>query len=244
MPRALFDQVLVAPAKRRSRPWVTVGSVLLHIAALLALFVWPLTAAVALPGVHTPLPAMMLASTELPSPPPEVTPPPPTEAPTPIANPDAAPVEAPDAVLPEVDRPPVSTVPPVPGGLPGAGSASAFTGLLSDRSLGTGLQQPPPPPVPPAPRRVGGEIEEPARIVYKAPVYPQIAVSARVEGTVILEATIDAQGLVKNVTVLKSVPLLDRAAIEAVQQWRYTPTRLNGQAIPIIMTVTVTFSVR
>jgi protein TonB len=91
---------------------------------------------------------------------------------------------------------------------------------------------------------VGGEIDEPARIVYKAPTYPPIAVSARVEGTVILEATIDAQGVVRNVTVLKSVPLLDRAAIEAVQQWRYTPTRLNGQAIPIIMTVTVTFSVR
>jgi len=66
----------------------------------------------------------------------------------------------------------------------------------------------------------------------------------RVEGTVILEAIIDATGVVQNVTVLRSVPMLDRAAIEAVQQWRYTPTRLNGQAVPVIMTVTVTFSLR
>ena len=75
-------------------------------------------------------------------------------------------------------------------------------------------------------------------------MYPQVAVSARMEGIVILEATIDAQGAVQNVTVLRSLPLLDRAAIEAVRQWRYEPTRLNGQAIPIIMTVTVNFSLR
>jgi len=49
---------------------------------------------------------------------------------------------------------------------------------------------------------------------------------------------------VRNVTVLRSVPMLDRAALEAVQHWRYTPTRLNGQAVPVIMTVTVTFSLR
>jgi TonB family protein len=50
--------------------------------------------------------------------------------------------------------------------------------------------------------------------------------------------------VVQNVKVLGSVPLLDRAAVEAVQQWRYTPTRLNGVAIPIIMTVRVTFTLK
>jgi protein TonB len=91
---------------------------------------------------------------------------------------------------------------------------------------------------------VGGVIEAPTRVSYAAPMYPPIAQSARIEGTVVLEATINAQGLVESVTVLRSIPLLDRAAVEAVRQWRYTPTRLNGQAIPVIMTVTVTFSLR
>jgi protein TonB len=92
--------------------------------------------------------------------------------------------------------------------------------------------------------RVGGNIDAPIRTTYKAPVYPPLAQAARVDGTVILEATIDAQGVVQNVRVLRSVPLLDAAAIEAVRQWRYTPTRLNGQAVPVIMTVTVTFSLK
>jgi protein TonB len=61
---------------------------------------------------------------------------------------------------------------------------------------------------------------------------------------VILDAVIDEAGAVRNVTVLRSVPLLDRAAIEAVTQWRYTPTRLNGVPVAIILTVTVTFSLR
>ncbi len=91
---------------------------------------------------------------------------------------------------------------------------------------------------------MGGIIDAPERVSYREPVYPPIAQSARVEGTVILEATIDAAGLVRNVTVLRSVPLLDQAALDAVRQWRYRPTRLNGEAIPIIMTVTVTFSLR
>lgn len=91
---------------------------------------------------------------------------------------------------------------------------------------------------------MGGEIDPPTRLVYKPPVYPQVAIAARLEGTVILEATIDAQGVVQNVTVLRSMPMLDKAAVEAVRQWRYTPTRLNGQAVPVIMTVTVTFSIK
>lgn len=238
MPRSFFDQVLVQTPRRRS-PWVTAGSITLHILGLAVLFVLPLTAAVVLPGVHTPLPTVMIASVELP-PQVEVTPAPSASAPQ--LNPDAAPLTAPDTVLPEVERPPASTVPAPPGGLPGTGSPRAYTNLGPATGI-TGLGTPPP-PQPPAPRRVGGDIQPPARTVYKAPVYPQVAQSARIEGLVILEATIDAQGVVQNVTVLRSVPLLDRAAVEAVQQWRYTPTRLNGQAIPIIMTVTVSFTLR
>jgi protein TonB len=76
------------------------------------------------------------------------------------------------------------------------------------------------------------------------PIYPQIAIIAKRDGTVILEATIDESGVVRDVKVLRSAPLLDQAAVDAVKQWRYTPTRLNGVAVPIILTVTVTFSLR
>jgi protein TonB len=61
---------------------------------------------------------------------------------------------------------------------------------------------------------------------------------------VVLEATIDAQGRVTDVRVLRSVPLLDQAAIDAVRRWEFSPTHLNGVAIPVVMTVTVNFALR
>ena len=60
-------------------------------------------------------------------------------------------------------------------------------------------------------------------------------------GFVILEALIDEQGQVRDARVLRSIPLLDQAAVDAVRQWRFTPTVLNGQVIPIVMSVTVNF---
>jgi protein TonB len=64
---------------------------------------------------------------------------------------------------------------------------------------------------------------------------------ARIQGTVRLQAVIDIDGRVSNLTVVESVTLLDQAAIEAVGQWRYEPTRLGGRAVPVIITVEVTF---
>jgi protein TonB len=75
-------------------------------------------------------------------------------------------------------------------------------------------------------------------------VYPPVAQAARVQGVVILEAVIGPSGRVTDVKVLRSVPLLDDAAIEAVRQWVYTPTLLNGVPIPVIMTVTVNFTMQ
>jgi protein TonB len=240
MPRTFFDQVLVSTPRRRSRPWVTAGSVVLHALALAVIFVLPLTAAFSLPDIQTPLPPMMMAAAmPLPPEPPAVQQ---QTSPVPQMNPNAAPLTSPDTITPEVPPTPVSTVPPVPGRLPGVSTGAPYTGLLGPKSVGTALPDPPRPPE--QPRRVGGDIVPPQRTVYKAPVYPQAAVAARIEGIVILEATIDAQGVVQDVTVLRSLPMLDRAAVEAVRQWRYQPTRLNGQAIPIIMTVTVNFSLR
>ena len=92
------------------------------------------------------------------------------------------------------------------------------------------------------PVRVGGSIKAPTQISKVQPVYPAIAQSARVSGVVILEAVIGADGRVTNATVLRSIPLLDQAAVDAVRQWVYTPTLLNGVPVPVIMTVTVSFT--
>ena len=88
---------------------------------------------------------------------------------------------------------------------------------------------------------MGGEIEEPRKTRHVNPVYPRDAVAARIKGVVILECTISPQGKVVHVRTLRSVPMLDDAAIEAVRQWEYTPTLLNGVPVPVIMTVTVNF---
>jgi periplasmic protein TonB len=90
--------------------------------------------------------------------------------------------------------------------------------------------------------RVGGQIKAPAKIRNVHPIYPQIAQSARVQGIVIIEATIDRGGKVTETRVIRSVPLLDQAALDAVRQWEYEPTLLNGVAVPVIMTVTVNFT--
>ena len=101
---------------------------------------------------------------------------------------------------------------------------------------------PPSPPPPQAPVRVGGSIKAPARLGYVAPVYPDEAQRANVQGVVIIDATIDKDGNVSDVRILRSIPLLDRAAVDAVRQWKYEPTLLNGMPVPVIMTVTVRFA--
>jgi len=74
-----------------------------------------------------------------------------------------------------------------------------------------------------------------------APTYPPLARAAGVEGVVILEAVIAEDGSVRDVRVLRSNPLLEAAALEAVRQWRFSPTLLNGEPVPVVMTVTVAF---
>jgi TonB family protein len=92
------------------------------------------------------------------------------------------------------------------------------------------------------PLRVGGNIAPPTKIHHVSPEYPPEALAANVGGVVIAEVTIDANGLVADVRILRSVTGLDDAAVAAVRQWRYTPTRLNGEPVPIMMTITVNFT--
>ena len=95
-----------------------------------------------------------------------------------------------------------------------------------------------------APVRVGGDIKAPLKRVDVKPVYPPLAQESRVQGVVILEAMIDPEGNVADAKVLRGQPLLNDAAVEAVRQWRYTPTLLNGVPVPVIMTVTVSFTLQ
>lgn len=93
-----------------------------------------------------------------------------------------------------------------------------------------------------APVRVGGEIKPPIKVKDVRPVYPAAAKSARVAGVVSIEATIGPDGKVADAKVVRSTPLLDQAALDAVRQWEYTPTLLNGVPIPVVVTVTVNFT--
>lgn len=193
----------------------------------------------------------LLAATELPAPPqstmfamvgaevPEVQPPlvPATRvAQTPVVNPNAVPLTEPESIAPE----PLVVFDAVPTG-PGV-----VSGPIGDPT-GDGLGIAPPPPTPrvvtpPPPIRVGSVLRAPQKVHHVAPSYPPIAQQAKISGVVILEALIAEDGSVRDVKVLRSVPLLDTAATEAVRQWRFTPTLLNGVPVQVIMSVTVTFT--
>jgi TonB family protein len=86
-----------------------------------------------------------------------------------------------------------------------------------------------------------GKIKPPKRIKEVRPVYPEVARKARVEGIVILEAKADEEGNVADTRILRSIPLLDQAAIEAVKQWKYEPMIVDGKARKVVFTVTVRF---
>ena len=116
-------------------------------------------------------------------------------------------------------------------------------------ALGPMPPPPPPPPAPPypapsAPVRVGGNIKTPTKVKDVRPMYPPDAQSAKIQGVVIVEATIDADGRVSDAKILRSIPMLDDAALAAVREWEFTPTYLNGAAVPVIMTVTVNFTLQ
>ena len=68
--------------------------------------------------------------------------------------------------------------------------------------------------------------------------------SSHVEGVVILEAVIGTDGRVDRVSVLRSIPLLDQSAMDAVKEWEFTPTLMNGTPVPVIMTVSINFTLK
>ena len=109
---------------------------------------------------------------------------------------------------------------------------------------GTGHTASAPGPPGPAVVRVGASMKPPKRIKYVEPEYPAVALPSHVHGTVLIEATIGADGKVQDAKVLLSIPLLDRAALDAVRQWEYEPSRLNGVPVAVIMNVMVNFTLQ
>ena len=92
----------------------------------------------------------------------------------------------------------------------------------------------------PAPRS-GGQIQAAVLIYRKDAEYPKIAKQTGAKGTVTLNATIGADGNIKKVKVVSGHPMLTNAAVEAVKQWRYRPTLLNGQPVETDTQVLVNF---
>jgi protein TonB len=240
-PRHPFHDQTVAPQ---------VVSLAVHGAVLSAAILLPiLVTSEKLPVVPTMM-AFVAAAPAPPPPPPPPAPkaparteearPRPTAAPS---NPDAAPIDLPAEITPE----------PAFRGYEEFGVEGGVEGGVIGGSLGGvvgGLVEappPPPPPPPPAPRvpvRIGGQIQAPELVRRVEPVYPDIAVLAKVTGTVILEAVVGTDGAVQSVRVLRPVKFLDQAALDAVKQWRYSPLVLNGVATPFVLTVTLTFSIK
>jgi protein TonB len=217
----------------------TLFSVVFHAIAISAALIAQVLAVGALPTPHQPIlfdaASIMPTDIRVPAPPRRVTPA--TQART--APDNAAPIEAPPSVTPETGREAAPEAPRI-GVISGV-----ETGPPSSTIEGVGVATTAPPPPPPAtPIRLHSGMKAPVKTVNIAPVYPTIAQTARVQGVVILEAVLDAGGRVESVRVLRSIPLLDQAAVDAVRQWRFTPALLNGAPVPVVMTVTVDFTLR
>jgi TonB family protein len=92
--------------------------------------------------------------------------------------------------------------------------------------------------------RVGGTLPPPAKVQHVAPTFPPEAVRAGIEGVVIAEVVIDEAGRVRDATIVRSIPLLDEAALAAVRRWQFKPAIVDGRVVPVRMTVTVNFTPR
>jgi protein TonB len=227
-----------------TRPRASVGSkrytVTFSVIAHAALGVVLVTASVAASGVVPALNSVMVFSSPAPPKLPDLpAPSQPATAATPAA---VAPAPTTEVVPMEAASTIAASAPP-----PAWVSATAgIPGTLGTPN-GTGVDFGPPPELPKRvmePIRPGGQIEPPVKLHDAAPVYPEIARKARVSGYVIVEAIIGTDGRVTSARVLRSSPLLDQAALAAVLQWAYRPTMLNGVPVSIIMTVTVTFTLK
>jgi len=235
----MFDDLLESTneKKKTNKGWGFVLSGLVQAFILAILILIPLIYTEALPKA-------MLSTLLIAPPPPPPPPPPPAVVKTiikPVARlitsgklmqPRAIPKEV--AVFKEAELPPdvisnAGQTGGVFGGIPGQGMVSAVA---------------PPPPKPAAPQRVkqGGNVTAALILNQTRPLYPALARQARIQGNVVLHAIIDKEGKVAQLEVISGHPLLVQAALDAVKQWRYKPTQLNGDPVEVDTTITVTFT--
>ena len=216
----------------------TIASIAVHSVVIAAALLAQVVADSALPTPHRPI--MFDSSQFMPVDIQLLKPIPPAARSSEAVSPNAAPVIAPLGIAEETgheDEPLPPTGAVVVGDASGPPSSVDAVGPLT-------ALPPPPPPEPIAPIHLHSGMKAPVKIADVAPVYPGIARNARIQGVVILEAVLDAHGHVESVRVLRSIPLLDQAAVDAVRQWRFTAALLNGQPVPVVMTVTVNFTLQ
>ncbi len=253
----MFEQTFVEGTGKTNKSWTVMVSFIGQIILI--------TVAVILPLIYTEvLPNTTLQSFLVAPPPPPPPPPPPAAAP-PVKvvkviprQFDAGKLMAPKSVPKEIAvikedelPPPSSSYSGVVGGMTGGVAGGAVGGVLGGIIGAVPSAAPPPPPPPPpavkkveTPQRikVGGNVQSAMILRKPAPVYPQLAKSARVSGVVHLAAVISKDGTIQELHSLGGPALLIQAAIDAVKQWVYRPTMLNGEPVQVETTIDVNFT--
>ena len=235
------EMVLSSPhMKKTNKPWTVALSMVFQLAFLGILILIPLIYTEALPKT-------MLATLIVAPPPPPPPPPPPAATPVVRVKPQVKLIEAGKLVAPKVipkdvkiikeeEQPDVAAG--MAGGVPGGVAGGSMGGVIG------GIVGGMPPPPQPTPQRIhqGGNVQAALLVNKVQPVYPPLARQTRISGTVRLHAIISKSGTIQELTVISGHPLLVRAALDAVQQWRYRPTLLNGEPVEVDTTIDVIFS--
>jgi protein TonB len=241
----MFEEMVVSSpkSKKTNKPWTVVISMLLQVSFLAILILIPLIYTEALPkGMLT---------TMLVAPPPPPPPPPPPTAQIVKVKPQVHLMQNNQLVAPKVipkdvkiikeEAEPDPSAMGMQGGVPGGVAGGSMGGVLGGVIGGAGGG--PPPPKPTQSRiRQGGAVTAASLINKVNPVYPPLARQTRVSGTVRLHAIISKDGSVQQLEVLSGHPLLVQSALDAVRQWRYRPTLLNGEPVEVDTTIDVIFS--
>ena len=240
----MFEEMVVSTpkSKKTNKPWTVVLSMVLQAAFLAILILIPLIYTEALPRAS-------LATLLIAPPPPPPPPPPPAAAPVVHVKPQVHLMDAGKLVAPKVipkdikiikeeaEPDPMGVSGGVPGGVPGGQMGGVIGGVIG------GVGGAPPPPKPTQTRiRQGGAVTAASLINKVSPVYPPLARQTRISGTVRLHAIISKSGSVQQLEVISGHPLLVQSALDAVKQWRYRPTTLNGEPVEVDTTIDVIFS--
>jgi periplasmic protein TonB len=246
----MFAQTFVDARVETNRGWSVAMSLLFQMTALLLLIAAPLLQPELLPKAVANLVTIAPpASAPVPPPPQQTEPAARTRrAPADWQGRLTEPTSIPNKVPRLFDEPPSSAGPGVPGmellgpGGSGNGIANNLASVKTAAPPPAQVQRVEAPEAKPVRVLVGGKVQD-ALLTHKViPVYPRMAVQTRVEGTVRFSAIISKSGEITNLTLLGGNPLLVEAAADAVRQWRYKPTYLNGDPVEVVTTIDVQFT--